>query len=151
MNSINIIDSILGVADWVEATIAFSQRQDVQKFIARTTSIGQSILMTIGQLSIIVIYWTVVIVKTVYREWKAAIPIAVTAFKAGDTDANIPATVKPKTESQRLREACTHKGMQWRNLNGKNRHATIKQMQSMLAHRHQPSPIALNTSVNPLA
>jgi hypothetical protein len=112
MNFVNTIDSIMGVADWVEAAIAFSQRQDVQKFIARTTSIGQSILMTIGQLSIIVIYWTVVIVKTVYRKWKAAIPIAVTAFKAGDTDANIPATVKPKTESQRLREACTHRGIQ---------------------------------------
>jgi hypothetical protein len=151
MNFVNTIDSIMGVADWVEAAIAFSQRQDVQKFIARTTSIGQSILMAIGRLSIIIIYWTAVIVKTVDREWKTAIPITVTAFKAGDTDANIPATVKPKTESQRLREACTHRGIQWRNLNGKNRHATIKQMQSMLAHRQQPSLIALNTTFNPLA
>jgi hypothetical protein len=155
MNSINTIDSSLGLAEWVEAAIAFSQRQDVQKVTARITSIGQSSLMTIGQLSIIMIYWTAVIVKTVYREWKAAIPIAITAFKAGYTDANIsttvPAIVKPKTESQRLREACTHRGIQWRNLNGKNRHATIKQMQSMLAHRHQPSPIALNTTFNPLA
>jgi hypothetical protein len=142
MNSINTINSILGVADWAEAAIAFSQRQDVQKVTARITSIGQSILMAIGRLSIIIIYWTVAIVKTVYREWKAAIPITTTAFKAGYTDADIPvavpATVKPKTESQRLREACTRKGIQWRNLNGKNRHATIKQMQSILAHSHQP-------------
>lgn len=53
MNSINTINSILGVADWAKATIAFSQRQDVQKVTARITSIGQSILMTIGRLSII--------------------------------------------------------------------------------------------------
>jgi hypothetical protein len=152
MNFVNTIDSIMGVADWVEAAITFSQRQDVQKITTRITSIGQSILMAIGQLSIIIIYWTVAIVKTVYREWKAAIPIASMAFKTGNTDANIPTTipviVKPKTASQRLREACTHRGIQWRNLNGKNRHATIKQMQSMLAHSHQPQPIALNTSVN---
>jgi hypothetical protein len=150
MNSINTIDSILGVADWAEAAIAFSQRQDVQKVTARILSIGQSILMTIGRLSIIIIYWTAAIVKTVYHEWKAAIPITITAFKAGYADADIPASVTPKTNSQRLREACTRKGIRWRNLNGKNRHATIKQMQSMLAHRHQPNPIALNTYINPL-
>jgi hypothetical protein len=155
MNFVNTIDSIMGVADWVEAAITFSQRQDVQKITTRITSIGQSILMAIGQLSIIIIYWTAVIVKAVYHEWKAAIPIAIPASKAGDTAANIPATipaiVKPKTASQRLREACTHRGIQWRNLNGKNRHATIKQMQSMLTHRQQPSPITLNTTFNPLA
>jgi hypothetical protein len=37
MNSINTIDSILGLAEWVEAAIAFSQRQDVQKVTARIT------------------------------------------------------------------------------------------------------------------
>jgi hypothetical protein len=150
MNSINTIDSILGLAEWVEAAIAFSQRQDVQKVTARITSIGQSILMAIGRLSIIIIYWTAAIVKTVYRDWKAAIPIAITAFKAGYTDADIPATVKPKTNSQRLREACTRQGIQWRNLNGKHRHATVEQIQSMLARRHQSNPIALNLHVNPL-
>jgi hypothetical protein len=152
MNSINTIDSILGLADWVEATIAFSQRQDVQKVTARITSIGQSILMAIGRLSIIIIYWTVAIVKTVYHEWKAAIPIAITALKAGYADADIPVAIptKPKTESQQLREACTRQGIQWRNLNGKHRHARVEQMQSMLAHRHQPNSIALNLHINPL-
>jgi hypothetical protein len=98
------------------------------------------------------IYWTVAIVKTVYHEWKAAIPIAITAFKAGYADADIPVAIptKPKTESQRLREACTRKGIRWRNLNGKNRHATIKQMQAMLAHRHQSNQSALNLHINPL-
>ncbi len=150
MNSINTIDSILGLADWVEATIAFSQRQDVQRVTARITSIGQSILMAIGRLSIIMIYWTVAIVRTIYREWKAAIPIAIAAFKAGYADADISATMKPKTESQRLREACTLRKIRWRNLNGKNRHATVKQMQAMLAHRHRPNPIVPSPYVNPL-
>ncbi|MBE9033486.1 hypothetical protein IQ266_27530 [filamentous cyanobacterium LEGE 11480] len=144
MNLINLIDSTMGVIDFVEAMIRFSQREAVRHQVKRSIAIGHSILLSLGLLAIIVLCFVIVAVQAIYRQWREILPVAIATFKEGyynKTVSDISMTVielttatptKAKTKTQYLREACTAAGIQWRNIRGKNKHATIVQMQQLL-------------------
>jgi hypothetical protein len=140
---INTVDALLSIADLIDIITQFTQQKAIRKAVVVSRSILKALIRLIGWLAIVLIYWSIIGIQAIYRNWKTTLPVAIAAFQtgyAGVEPANIvtpvvttlPVPPSP-SRTQQLRQACTQAGIPWRNAKGRSKHLSIREMEAALS------------------
>jgi hypothetical protein len=140
---INTVDTLLSIADLIDIITQFTQQKTIRKVVVVIQSILKALMRLIGWLAIMLIYWSIIGIQTIYRNWKTTLPVAIAAFQAGYAGvepANIvtPVVTTPPVQpspsrTQQLRQACTKAGIPWRNAKGRSKHLSLREMEAALS------------------
>jgi hypothetical protein len=137
---INTVDTLLSIADLIDIIAQFAQQEAFRKAVVMIQSILKVLIRLIGWLAIMLIYWNIIGIQAIYRNWKTTLPVAIAAFQAGYAGvepANIVTTTPPvqpsPSRTQQLRQACTKAGIPWRNAKGRSKHLSLREMEAALS------------------
>jgi hypothetical protein len=140
---VNTVDSLLSIAELTDTIAQFAQQEAFRKAVVMIQSILKVLIRLIGWLAIMLIYWSIIGIQAIYRNWKTTLPVAIAAFQAGYAGvepANIvtPVVTTPPVQpspsrTQQLRQACTKAGIPWRNAKGRSKHLSLREMEAALS------------------